>query len=221
MLLRQHKSKFFSSKFSSRKLFIFVIALLFVSYSLVIFIFGASTYRYEMANGRPIINEIKSTYEKLTSLKNYFQGLTADIELIKIDIKHKDFQRLEYDRKVALDRKRLFEELPYGENGYNRNVTRFFNTRYLPKLGLKTDKKTFHSLRHTVVDHLKQKGVEPHFINELVGHTSGNIDLDRYGKGYNPDIIFNKCVKQISYETSPTSGIDFKCLRMDWGKIVK
>ena len=124
-------------------------------------------------------------------------------------------------KKKDPDRKRLFEELPYGENGYNRNVTRFFNTRYLPKLGLKTDKKTFHSLRHTVVDHLKQKGVEPHFINELVGHTSGNIDLDRYGKGYNPDIIFNKCVKQISYETSHTRGIDFKCLRMDWGKIVK
>ena len=55
------------------------------------------------------------------------------------------------------DRKRLFEELPYGENSYNRNITRFFNQRYLPKLGLKTDRKNFHSLRHTVSDHLKQK----------------------------------------------------------------
>ena len=128
---------------------------------------------------------------------------------------------IELLKKKDPKRKRVFEELPYGDNGYNRNVTRFFNTRYLPKLGLKTDKKNFHSLRHTVIDHLKQKGIEPHFINELVGHTSGNIDLDRYGKGYNPDIIYNKCVKQISYETSHTRGIDFKCLRMDWNKLIK
>jgi len=128
---------------------------------------------------------------------------------------------IELLKKKDPKRKRVFEELPYGDNGYNRNVTRFFNTRYLPKLGLKTDKKNFHSLRHTVIDHLKQKGIEPHFINELVGHTSGNIDLDRYGKGYNPDIIYNKCIKQIAYETSHTRGIDFKYLKMDWGKIIQ
>ena len=112
MLLRQDKSKFFSSKFSSRKLFIFVIALLFVSYSLVIFIFGASTYRYEMANGKPIITEIKSTFEKLTSLKNYSQALNYRHRINKkIDIKHKDFQRLAYDRQVGLDKSRLFENV--------------------------------------------------------------------------------------------------------------
>ena len=119
------------------------------------------------------------------------------------------------------DRKRLFEELPYGENSYNRNITRFFNQRYLPKLGLKTDRKNFHSLRHTVSDHLKQKGVDVNYINELLGHTSGNIDLDRYGKGYNPDILFNKCVKKIVYETSHTRGIDFKSLKVDWKFVLK
>ena len=35
-------------------------------------------------------------------------------------------------------------------------------------------------MRHTLVDHLKQKGVEPHYINELMGHSQGNIDLDKY-----------------------------------------
>ena len=74
-------------------------------------------------------------------------------------------------------------------------------------------------MRHTVIDHLKQKGVEPHFINELVGHSQGNILLDRYGKGYNPDILYNKCVKRIMYETSHTRSIDFLALKLDWGKI--
>mgnify|MGYP000049987800 CR=1 FL=1 len=117
-------------------------------------------------------------------------------------------------------RERLFQELKYKSGNYNQNVSRWFNTRYLPLLGLKTDKKNFHSFRHTCSDHLKQKGIEPHFINELLGHSSGNIDLERYGKGYNPDIIFNKCVKKIFYETSHTRGIDFKSLKMDWKKII-
>ena len=123
-------------------------------------------------------------------------------------------------KKKDPDRERLFQELKYKGGNYNQNLSRWFNTRYLPSLGLKTNKKNFHSYRHSVSDHLKQKGIEPHFINELLGHSSGNIDLDRYGKGYNPDLIYNKCVKKISYETSHTRGIDFISLKMDWKKII-
>ena len=127
---------------------------------------------------------------------------------------------IELLKKKDPNRERVFQELPYRSGNYNQNVSRFFNTRYLPSLGLKTDKKNFHSFRHTVSDHLKQKGIEPHFVNELLGHSSGNIDMDRYGKGYNPDILYNKCVKKIFYETSHKRGIDFKSLKMDWKKII-
>jgi len=123
-------------------------------------------------------------------------------------------------KKKDTNRERVFQELPYRSGNYNQNVSRFFNTRYLPSLGLKTNKKNFHSFRHTVSDHLKQKGVEPHFVNELLGHTTGNIDQDRYGKGYNPDILYNKCVKKILYQTSVNRPIDFKSLKMDWKKII-
>ena len=127
---------------------------------------------------------------------------------------------VEIMNKKQPTRQRLFQELKYGEQSYVRNVSRFFNERYLPKLGLKTDKKNFHSIRHSVIDHLKQKGVEVSLINDLVGHHSGNIDLDRYGKGYNPDILYNKCVKKILYQTSNMRGIDFRILRMDWKKLI-
>ena len=123
-------------------------------------------------------------------------------------------------KKKDPKRKRLFQELKYHSGNYNQNVSRWFNTKYLPSLGLKTKEKNFHSLRHCVADTLKQKGVEPHFINELLGHSSGNIDLERYGKGYNPDIIFNKCVKKIAYQTSHTRYIDFLSLKVDWNKII-
>jgi len=127
---------------------------------------------------------------------------------------------IELLKKKDPKRERLFQELLYREGNYNKNVSTFFNKRYLPSLGLKTDKKNFHSLRHTVSDHLKQKGVEPHFINELLGHSSGNIDLDRYGKGYNPDIIYNKCVKKILFQTSHNRPIDFLQLQVDWKQIL-
>jgi integrase len=123
-------------------------------------------------------------------------------------------------KKRHTNRQRLFQELKYGEGSYIRNVSYFFNKKYLTLLGLKTDKKNFHSIRHTVIDHLKQKLVDISFINELVGHHHGNIDLDRYGKGYTTDIIYNKCVKKINYETSHTRGIDFNSLKMDWKKII-
>jgi len=120
-----------------------------------------------------------------------------------------------------LERTRVFEELTYQDGTYARSISRFWNYRYLPLLGLKTPKTGFHSLRHTVIDHLKQKGVEPHFISELVGHSQGSITLDRYGKNYNPDILYNKCVKKIVFETSQKRGIDFLALKLDWGKIIE
>ena len=114
---------------------------------------------------------------------------------------------------------RMFPELPYVAGHYNKNVSRFWNERYLKKLEIKTDKKNFHSLRHTVIDHLKQKGVELSFINELVGHSSGNIDMDRYGEGYNPEILYKKCVARISYKVN-SKPIDFKSLKLDWKKFI-
>ena len=127
---------------------------------------------------------------------------------------------IELLKKKDPKRERLFQELPYRDGNYNQNVSRFFNKRYLPSLELKTDKKNFHSFRHTVSDHLKQKGIEPHFINELLGHSTGNIDIERYGKGYNPDILYNKCVKIVFYETSYKRGIDFKSLKVDWKRLL-
>ena len=128
---------------------------------------------------------------------------------------------IELLKKKDPNRERLFQELPYREGNYNQNVSRFFNYRYLPNLGLKTDKKNFHSFRHTVSDHLKQKGIEPHFINELLGHSTGNIDLERNGKGYNPDIIYNKCVKKILYQTSSNRPVDFLQLQVNWEGIIE
>ena len=123
-------------------------------------------------------------------------------------------------KDIYRKRERIFEELPLSEGNYGKNVSRFFNQEYLHRIGIKTDKKSFHSLRHTVSDHLKQKGIDPYFINEFLGHSTGNIDLERYGDGYNPDILYNKVVSKIRYETSSKRTIDFLKLKVDWKKVL-
>jgi len=175
----------------------------------------------EKVNGRKKIwcfNILEEPDRPDKHLKTLSSKRVVPIHDTLIDLGFLEF--VELLKKRHTNRQRLFQELKYGEGSYIRNVSYFFNKKYLPLLGLKTDKKNFHSIRHTVVDHLKQRLVDISFINELVGHHHGNIDLDRYGKGFTTDIIYNKCVKKINYETSHTRGIDFKSLKMDWKKII-
>ena len=175
----------------------------------------------EKVNGRKKIwcfNILEEPDRPDKHLKTLSSKRVVPIHDTLIDLGFIEF--VELLKKRHTNRQRLFQELKYGEGSYIRNVSYFFNKKYLNLLGLKTDKKNFHSIRHTVIDHLKQKLVEISFINELVGHHHGNIDLDRYGKGYTTDIIYNKCVKKINYETSHTRGIDFNSLKMDWKKII-
>ena len=150
-------------------------------------------------------------------LKNQSSRRIVPIHDTLLDLGFVDFIKL---LKKDPERKRVFEELEYREGTYIRSISRFWNNRYLPLLGIKTDKNGFHSFRHSFIDTLKQQGVEPHFRNELVGHSQGNIDLDRYGNRYNPDILYNKCVKRIVYQTSHKRGIDFLSLKLDWKKLI-
>ena len=104
-------------------------------------------------------------------LKNLSSRRIIPLHQTLLDLGFIDFLNIIKKKPLTTEgekRKRLFEELPYKEGLYSRNISRFWNTSYLPKIGLKTNKNGFHSLRYSVVDHLKQKGVEPHYINELV-----------------------------------------------------
>ena len=64
-----------------------------------------------------------------------------------------------------------------------------------------------------------QANVETKFINEIQGYSQGNIDLDRYGKNYDAEILYENCTKKIVYESSRGRKIDFSGLKVDWKKI--
>ena len=78
-----------------------------------------------------------------------------------------------------------------GSDGYIKNVSRFFNVKWLPEIGVKTSKKSFHSLRHTFANELKQSGVNEQVASELLGHASQSITYGRYGKKIEVSNIFS------------------------------
>ena len=113
--------------------------------------------------------------------------------------------------------KRIFPELTLGKNGYSRNISRFFNVKYLSeKLGLKKKGKNFHSFRHSLTNHLKQKGINENYVDELTGHKWNTMTFGTYSQKYEPKVLMKECVAKIDFK------LDFESLKVsDWEEMLK
>lgn len=84
---------------------------------------------------------------------------------------------------------RLFPELIKQRDGYSQVSSKWFG-RFLDRQGITDRKKVFHSLRHTLINHMKQNLVPAEIIREIVGHDRGDdITLGRYGKAYKSEVL--------------------------------
>lgn len=91
----------------------------------------------------------------------------------------------------ACDGCRIFPELRYHEkHGYSGQPSKWFS-RLRDGLGINDDKgrKDFHSYRHTVANTLKQRGYAESLIGGLLGHATGGVTYERYGKEYKPEAL--------------------------------
>lgn len=82
-------------------------------------------------------------------------------------------------------------------SGYSNSFGKWFqrfNREYVTQDKLKT----FHSLRHSVADTLKQKGIQKELISELMGHSSDSITMSRYGKRFKPVVLLD-VVQKVDY----------------------
>ena len=88
-------------------------------------------------------------------------------------------------------KQRLFPELSYHKHhGYSATPSKWFaRHRALTGLSKGTEKKDFHSFRHTLADELKQRGVAESLIAGILGHSTGGITFGRYGKDYTPEVL--------------------------------
>ena len=111
---------------------------------------------------------------------------------------HPELIRLGLLAHVELLRKkgktRLFPELKPGRDGYGALVSKWF-ARYRKRCGITQSGKVFHSFRHTFVDRLKQAGAAKELIASLVGHEDSSETFGRYGKDYEPAVLFEVVCK--------------------------
>ncbi len=103
---------------------------------------------------------------------------------------------------------RLFPELKKWRDGYSHAVSHWF-ARYRKKCGVTDQGKVFHSFRHNFIETLKHKPqvTDSNMIAELVGHEIGSITTGRYGKRYQPQVLFDHVIKKLNYD------IDLKHLK--------
>ncbi|GFO55568.1 hypothetical protein GMSM_25750 [Geomonas sp. Red276] len=73
-------------------------------------------------------------------------------------------------------------------HGYTNGIGKWY-ARYNREYVTDDPKKVFHSMRHTVADMLKQKGISEAAIAEILGHAHATITSGRYGKRYQPKVL--------------------------------
>lgn len=94
---------------------------------------------------------------------------------------------------------RLFPELKRQRDGYGQAASRWFNGRYRKSCGVTEEGKTFHSFRHTVSNHLKQKGIEENKTKSLLGHQIESMTYGRYANPYEPAVL-KEVVERLDYD---------------------
>jgi len=121
-----------------------------------------------------------------------------------------DLRFVEFVKRVRPRRKnaRVFHELKRVRNRWGHGLGQWF-TKFKTSAGVKAPprKKTFHSFRHTFINYHKQHGTDLKHLKEVVGHSSGDITLGRYGKAFEPRILFEHVISKTDY------GLDMRHLK--------
>lgn len=75
---------------------------------------------------------------------------------------------------------RLFPELEAVRGKLGHAPSKWFG-RYKTKLGITDPRKTFLSFRHTLIDDLRDAGVQDSLIKRIAGHEDGAVTFSIYG----------------------------------------
>ena len=75
---------------------------------------------------------------------------------------------------------RIFPELEAVRGKLGHAPSKWFG-RYKTRLGITNPRKTFHSFRHTLIDDLRDAGVQDSLIKRIAGHEDGAVTFSIYG----------------------------------------
>ena len=153
------------------------------------------------------IREIGKYNEEETKVKNPYSERDIPLHSELVDT----LGFVNYVKHIKkLKKERVFWELPKRGNGYRKNVGKFFNEKYLVKIGIKKRGKSFHSFRHSVETHLTNQDVNGRFIDFLQGHSQKGIGGSVYMKGIKIEVLLKDCVEKIKWD------VNWKKLKVKW-----
>ena len=144
---------------------------------------------------------------EVTKVKNPYSERDIPLHTELIDT----LNFLQYVNHIKkLKQERVFWELPKRGDVYSKNVGRFFNQKYLVKIGLKKKGKSFHSFRHSVETNLTNVNVNARYIDFLQGHSQKGIGGSVYMKGIKPEVLLKDCVEMLKWD------VDWNKLKVKW-----
>jgi len=115
---------------------------------------------------------------------------------------HPELKRLGFLEHVKKMRqqgsRRLFPDLPMGNDGYYSSVYSKRFRALLDSLKIKHDKNAFHSLRHNFEDACRNSGISKDVMNALQGHSETGMS-GRYGSGYSLGLL-NDSICQLEHK---------------------
>ena len=111
---------------------------------------------------------------------------------------------VEKSRKIGIKRSqedtRLLYDLTFNKKTlWGRKLNRWANNTFFVKLGIKTNKKSFHSLRHSFITFMGSSGVEYETVRKIVGHSSGDVTA-RYTHSSVEDLpVLREAIEKLRY----------------------
>lgn len=121
--------------------------------------------------------------EDITDNSIYIRGEVLKSSNAKRTIPlHKELIRLGIHTWVSSCKEdRLFHEWAVVKGSHSHGASRWFS-RNNPFDKSKPNYVDFHSIRHTVATELKNAGIQLQYTAQILGHSTGSISYDRYGK---------------------------------------
>ena len=110
--------------------------------------------------------------------------LKSEVSIRTIPLPEKLIKAIQPLRQGKDDNEPVFPKYskPFGNNKLSDDMNR------LRRTAVNVEKKTIHSLRHTMKDNLRNSGCDSQLIDAILGHSSGTVG-SKYGSGYNTDIM--------------------------------
>ena len=139
--------------------------------------------------------EIHNYYDRQMKTKHALRSIPLHPILVK-QLKFPQY----VDRVKAQGNDRVFPDLNIENFKYSNSFTKRFGYYLRNKVGITDEKKTFHSFRHNVANHLMNKMVSETLVEELNGRSGKTESRRTYFKGFRSDVLYKECILKLDYK---------------------